>query len=62
MIYLDLTRSEVGTLVAMLECDLSELRMEIGNTDSQDFRDTLKAKKAVLTKVIDMLTATRQTA
>ncbi len=62
MIYLDLTRSEVGTLVAMLECELSELRMEIGNTDSQDFRDTLKAKKAVLTKVIDMLTATRQTA
>ncbi len=62
MIYLDLTCSEVGTLVAMLECELSELRVEIGNTDSQDFRDTLKAKKAVLTKVIDTLTATRQTA
>lgn len=55
MIQLDLNEKEVNLLIEVLEHDLSEIRMEIADTDSMDFRDTLKAKKDVLSKLIAAL-------
>ena len=46
MIELDLTREEREVLLEILEADLSDLRMEIADTDSLDFRDMLKGRKA----------------
>ena len=60
MIQLDLSRQEAETLVAILEHELSDLSYEIANTDSLDFRDGLRKKKAVLSKVLEELTANRQ--
>ena len=57
MIELDLTREECEVLLETLESDLSDLRMEIADTDSLDFRDMLKGRKAVLAKVIEALQA-----
>jgi len=55
MIQLDLTPEEKSILVAMLEINLSDLRMEISHTDSQDFRDKLRERKAVLNKLLETL-------
>ena len=38
-----------------LESYLSDLRMEIADTDSYDFRQGLKRRKATLLKVLDAL-------
>ena len=51
-IQLDLTADELETLVGVLKSYLSDLRMEISGTDSQDFRDMLKERKRVLEKVV----------
>ncbi|WP_152486088.1 hypothetical protein [Methylohalobius crimeensis] len=58
MIQLDLNETEKTYLIEALESYLSDLRYEIGDTDSQDFRDRLKAKKTALEKT---LTALQQT-
>lgn len=55
MINLDLTKEEKDTLIGILENDLSDLRMEIADTDNMDFRETLKNQKAVLQKVLEVL-------
>lgn len=55
MVQLDLTRDETGILIKMLENYLSELRMEIADTDQQDFRDQLKEEKRVLLKTLKIL-------
>jgi len=55
MVHLDVTDKERDILRAVLENDLSDLRYEIGNTDSMDYRNELKVKKAVLRKVVDAL-------
>jgi len=55
MVHLDLSDEEASVLHAALESYLSDLRYEIGNTDSLDYRNDLKAKKAVLRKVADAL-------
>ncbi len=57
MVYLELTTHEADTLKTALEDFLSDLRMEIAHTDSMDFREGLKAKKRILRKVADALTA-----
>jgi hypothetical protein len=54
---LDLTPEEVEILRHVLTNDLSDLRMEIADTDRLDFRDRLKQRKAVLAKVLDALGA-----
>ena len=58
MIELDLTQAELHVLLETLENDLSDLRMEIADTDSLDFRNMLKGRKAVLSKVIQALQTT----
>jgi hypothetical protein len=55
MINLNLTKEENGILARVLESYLSDLRMEIADTDSMDFRESLKKKKDVLNKVLDTL-------
>ena len=55
MLELDLTPEEVEILRRVLTNDLSDLRMEIADTDRLDFRDRLRERKAVLAKVLDAL-------
>lgn len=51
MVHLDLTADETRILLEVLESYLSDLRMEIADTDRLDFREMLKERKAVLLKV-----------
>ena len=55
MLELDLNEEEQSILKMVLESYLSDLRMEIADTDSYDFRQGLKERKAVLIKVIEAL-------
>jgi len=55
MIQLDLSNEERLVLLEMLETDLSDLRMEIADTDRQEFREMLKGRKAILAKTIELL-------
>ncbi len=55
MVHLDLTEKETTILNEALESYLSDLRYEIGNTDSLDYRNMLKERKAVLRKLANIL-------
>lgn len=55
MINLDITNDEKSILIDVLESYLSDLRMEIADTDKMDFREELKDKKEVLNKVLAQL-------
>lgn len=55
MIQLDLNDTEIAYLIEALESYLSDLRYEIADTDSHDFRERLKAKKAALEKTLAAL-------
>ncbi|UCF21036.1 MAG: hypothetical protein JSU87_06520 [Gemmatimonadota bacterium] len=55
MIQLDLNDAELQVLIEVLESAHSDLRMEIADTDSKDFRDMLHGRKAVLAKVLNTL-------
>lgn len=57
MLTLDLTDSERTILVEALESYLSDLRMEIADTDRMDFREGLKNRKAALMKTLEQLRA-----
>ena len=57
MIQLDLGDEERQILLEVLETALSDLRMEIADTDSMDFREMLKVRKEVIKKVIGALQA-----
>lgn len=50
-----LDRDEGQILRAILENELSDLRMEMADTDRKEFRDLLSQRKAVLEKVIGAL-------
>jgi len=54
-VQLDLTDDERRILLEVLESDRSDLRMEIANTDSQDFREMLKVRKAAIKKALTAL-------
>jgi len=55
MAQLTLTNQEAATLRRVLEEYVSDLRMEIANTDSMDFRDQLKREEAFLKRLIEQL-------
>lgn len=55
MTQLDLTKEEQDTLKDVLENYLSDLRQEISATDLHDFKEMLKTRKEVVTKVINAL-------
>jgi hypothetical protein len=52
MIEIRLEEREASVIGEVLESYLSDLRMEIADTDSMDFREALKAKKTVIEKLI----------
>jgi len=52
---LELTRAETDELQGALGSYLSELRMEIADTDSYDYRQGLKARRTVLSGVLARL-------
>ena len=55
MVQLTLTAEEAGTLAQALENYLSDMRMEIADTDAEDFRDRLKQQESVLTRLLEQL-------
>jgi hypothetical protein len=55
MVEIDLSESETKTLIAAIESYLSDLRMEITDTDSMDYREILKDRKEKLMKILDTL-------
>lgn len=55
MLELKLSPAEQQILVEVLDIAISDLGMEIGNTDSQDYREKLKTRKQTLIKVVDSL-------
>ncbi len=55
MLELDLDANEKSILKMVLESYLSDLRMEIADTDRMAFRDMLKERKAVLIKFLEAL-------
>ena len=53
MVHLELTPTDAEILRTALESYLSDLRMEIADTDSMDYREGLTAQKAVLRRVLE---------
>jgi hypothetical protein len=51
-----MTQEEALVLKETLDSFLSDLRMEIADTDRMDFREQLKHRKALLMKVLESLT------
>lgn len=62
MVRLNLTEEEKEILTTVLESYLSDLRMEIADTDRKAFREMLEERKQVLIKVLDVLRQPRTTA
>jgi len=52
---IQLADEEAEVLRSVLEEYISELRMEVANTDSMDFRDALKHKEQILKRVAERL-------
>jgi hypothetical protein len=57
MAQITLTQEEVATLSRILSNYVSDLRMEIADTDSWQFRQNLKHEKVVLEKILEQLDA-----
>jgi LPS O-antigen subunit length determinant protein (WzzB/FepE family) len=57
MVTLELSAEDAEMLQHVLENYVSDLRMEIADTDLKDFRDKLKAREAFLKGVIERLGA-----
>ncbi len=55
MTKLSLTAEQNAALKETLTSYLSDLRMEIADTDKQDFRELLKKKKELLNEILLML-------
>lgn len=55
MTSLELSKEEKDTLIDVLGSYLSDLRMQIADTDSSFFREDLKAKKTILIGILDRL-------
>jgi len=55
MIQLNITADEKNVLIGTLEDCISDLRMEIADTDRMDYRDEIKVRKELLIKVVEDL-------
>lgn len=62
MIRIELQPDEAEVLATALESYLSDLRMEIADTDSMDFREMLKARKKVLRSIVTMIEGAQEQA
>jgi hypothetical protein len=58
MLTLELSPNEAATLRDVLASYLSDLRMEIADTDSMDFREGLKEREALLKRLMQQLQGT----
>lgn len=58
MLRIELTDEEQHVLKEILEIDLSDLRMEIRETDDRTFKEMLKNKEQVMEKILEMLRQT----
>jgi hypothetical protein len=56
---IQLADEEAEILKSVLEEYISDLRMEVSNTDSMDLREALKRKEAILKRLAGQLTAER---
>lgn len=61
MIQLTLDEREARILAEVLQSYLSDLRMEIADTDRMDFREMLKEREAVLNRLLAELPAVEET-
>jgi hypothetical protein len=52
MVHLHLEPTDAEVLRMVLESYLSDLRMEIADTDSMDYREKLKERKKVLRSIV----------
>lgn len=55
MISIDFTSAERKLLREMIDGMLSELRMEIADTDRLEYREMLRARKLVLQRMLDAI-------
>jgi hypothetical protein len=55
MVKLELAGEQAGELAEILRSVLSDLRMEVANTDRKDWRDVLKRREQFLNEVIARL-------
>ncbi len=55
MTHLELTERQQQVLGEVLEITLSDLSMEISNTDQKDYRDKLKERRNALTAIVEAL-------
>jgi hypothetical protein len=55
MYTLTLSEQELGMLVDVLECAMSELHSEIVHTDRCDYKEELKARKQMLARLLENL-------
>lgn len=51
MILLKLSEDEGALLVELLESEISDLRMEIADTDRREYRDMLKRREDMMKKL-----------
>lgn len=59
MIRLELTPEEAALLREIIADDLSDLRMEITDTDSMDYRTELRLREALFNRLLQQLEAPR---
>ncbi len=57
MVQITFSAEEAAMLREVLEIYLSDLRMEIADTDAMDFRERLKQQEAFLTRLLQRLRA-----
>jgi len=55
MTTLELTPEEIGLLQETLEHDLKDLEVEVGHTDSREFKQMLIRRKAVMDRLLGKL-------
>ncbi len=56
MVQLNLSQEEAMTLKDALATYISDLRMEIVDTEEHEFRESLKKEEDTLTKILESLT------
>ena len=55
MLNLDITTEEKEVLMESIETAISNLGLEIADTDKREFKEGLKTKKAALMKILELL-------
>jgi hypothetical protein len=55
MLNLDITTEEKEILMESIETAISNLGLEIADTDKREFKDGLKTKKTALMKILEQL-------